>query len=108
MAKNRGAEIAKKNEDYNMKYIVKPVMSEKASNLSSEGIYIFEIKRGANKIQVSHDIAKAYGFKPAKVNIINRAGKRVAAKRIAGQRRNKKRAVVFMPADKRLPIFEQK
>lgn len=101
-------EIAKKNEDYKMQCVIKPVMSEKASNASGKGIYVFLIGKHANKIETKKDIFKAYGIMPEKVNIINRIGKRVRTKRIEGRRSDGKMAVVIMPKDKRLPIFEQK
>lgn len=101
-------EIAKKNEDYKMKCLLKPVMSEKASNASGGGRYIFLVGRHANKIELKKDIFSAYGIMPEKVNIVNRIGKRVRTRRIEGKRSDSKRAVVIMPKGKRLPIFEQK
>ncbi len=101
-------DIATKNNDYKMMVVNHAIVSEKASNLSSKGVYIFDVKKNANKIGVARDIKGAYGVNPFKVNMLRRHGKVVGTGKSKGQRSSTKRAIVIMPSTKRLPLFEQK
>lgn len=101
-------EIAKKNDEYTMLVVRDAVVSEKASDLSGNGIYMFNVHKDANKIQVTRDIEKAYGMSPRKVTMLRRKGKVLGSGKRMGRRSDIKRAIVIMPASKRLPLFEQK
>jgi len=50
--------------------LIRPHITEKASNLSEKNIYAFEIAFAANKMQVRQAIEKFYKVKPTKVAII--------------------------------------
>ena len=59
-----------------MKYIIKnPILTEKASELTKENVYVFEVSIDANKYQISNEIEKLFKVKVSTVNIVVRNGK---------------------------------
>ncbi|OGZ06373.1 MAG: 50S ribosomal protein L23 [Candidatus Lloydbacteria bacterium RIFCSPHIGHO2_01_FULL_49_22] len=50
--------------------LVRPHITEKATDLSEHNVYAFEIARMANKAQVRQAIEKFYKVKPVKIAII--------------------------------------
>ncbi len=55
--------------DLNM-VLVRPHITEKASDLSEQNVYAFEIARNANKMLVRQAIEKFYKVKPVKIAVI--------------------------------------
>ncbi|CAN5245260.1 50S ribosomal protein L23 [soil metagenome] len=88
--------------------ILRPVVSEKSYALLDTGAYTFEIHRDANKIQVRLAIEELFGVKVAKVNTLNRKGKRKQNRRSAtfGRRPDTKRAVVTLVEGDSIDLFE--
>jgi large subunit ribosomal protein L23 len=88
--------------------VIRPVVSEKSYALLDVGAYTFEIHRDANKIQVRHAIEELFGVKVAKVNTLNRKGKRKRNRRTAtyGRRSDTKRAVVTLVEGDSIDLFE--
>ena len=50
--------------------LVRPHITEKATDLSEAGVYAFEISRRANKMDVRRAIEKYYKVKPVKIAVI--------------------------------------
>ncbi|MFA6106871.1 MAG: 50S ribosomal protein L23 [Patescibacteria group bacterium] len=88
------------------KVLIKPLVTEKASVLSSLNKYNFSVSLGANRIEVAKAIFEVYGIKPVKVNIINNKGKKVRYGKIKGVRKDWKKAVVTLPAGKSINVYE--
>jgi len=86
--------------------LVKPLVTEKATNLSTENKYVFVVEKSANKIEVAKAIESVYGVKPADVNIVNMKGKRVSRGRIRGQRKDWKKAIVTLAKGDTITIYE--
>jgi len=86
--------------------LVKPLVTEKATNLSAENKYIFVVENKANKIEVAKAIESVYGVKPISVNIIRSEGKRVSRGRIRGQRKDWKKAIVTLAKGETITIYE--
>tara|TARA_R110002049_G_scaffold140720_7_gene301917 strand:- start:1682 stop:1972 length:291 start_codon:yes stop_codon:yes gene_type:complete len=60
-----------------MSIIVKPVITEKMTNLTeSLGRYGFIVDKSANKIQIKEAVEKAYGVAVKEVNTMNIFGKK--------------------------------
>src|SRR3989338_8491860 len=55
--------------------LIRPHVTEKATDLSGHGVYVFDIHQDANKIEVQAAIEKLYKVKPTKVNIVNKCPK---------------------------------
>ena len=88
--------------------IIRPVVSEKSYALLDQGAYTFEIHRQATKVQVRQAVESLFGVTVAKVNTLNRKGKRKRNRRNAtfGRRPDTKRAVVTLVAGDSIDLFE--
>lgn len=86
--------------------LVKPLVTEKATDLSANNKYVFVVASEANKIEVAKAINVVYGVKPVAVNIISVKGKVVSRGRIKGQRKDWKKAVVTLKKGDSIKIYE--
>ncbi len=86
--------------------LVRPVITEKATDLSADNKYAFVVEKSANKIEVAKAIKAVYGVEPTAVNIINMQGKQVARGRIRGQRKDWKKAIVTLKKGDTISIYE--
>ncbi len=86
--------------------LIRPLITEKATNLGRLNQYVFEVSSEANKIQIAQAIFERYGVKPTKVNIINNLGKRVRYGRNWGRRKDWTKAVITLPAGQTIAIHE--
>ena len=78
-------------------------VTEKAMNAQTakSPVYAFLIEPAANKLMVRREIEKTYGVKPLKVNIVNRAAKKIMVRGRAGYHGALKKVYVFLkPGDK--------
>ena len=55
--------------------IIKPVLTEKATNLLKNKIYTFEVNPKANKFQIAESLEKLYQIKVGHIRVARRAGK---------------------------------
>lgn len=62
--------------------IIKPVITEKSTDLAAKNVYLFQVHEDANKYQVAEYIGKIYNVTVDSVRIANRKGsvKRVGKK----------------------------
>lgn len=76
--------------------IVKPVLTEKATQSAAQKIYTFEVNRKANKNQVKEALGAMYGVKVGGVRMTIRKGKtrRVGRRMITKALAEKKIAIV--------------
>jgi large subunit ribosomal protein L23 len=97
-----------KKDDTGLAYkiLVKPLITEKATNLVSLNKYAFKVASKANKIEIKKAIKSLYGFEPISVNIINERGKRVTSGRISGKKSNWKKAIITLKKGDKLDIYE--
>lgn len=88
------------------KVLVKPLITEKATDLGSLSKYVFAVDPKANKIEISKAIQEVYGVKPIKVNLIKMKGKTVTRGRYTGRRKDWKKAVITLPKGKTIQVYE--
>jgi len=86
--------------------LVKPMVTEKATNLSAVNQYVFMIDNDANKIEVAKAIYEVYGIKPTEVNIIKVKGKKVNRGKITGKRKDFKKAIVTLKKGESISVYE--
>ncbi|MEK9165457.1 MAG: 50S ribosomal protein L23 [Patescibacteria group bacterium] len=86
--------------------LIKPIVTEKSTDLSGQNKYVFLASSRANKNQIAAAIKAAYQIKPTQINIINNKGKKVKLGRIKGQRKNIKKAIVTLPKGKKIEVYE--
>lgn len=86
--------------------LIRPIISEKNSNLSQLNQYVFEVSADANKIQIAQAIKARYGVEPIKVNVANYLGKYKRYGRNFGKQKDTRKAVVFLAEGKSISISE--
>ncbi|MGH9244328.1 MAG: 50S ribosomal protein L23 [Acidimicrobiales bacterium] len=89
--------------------IVEPVVSEKSYAAIEEDVYTFIVHPEASKPEIKNAVERIFGVKVAKVNTLNRQGKRQRNRRswTWGQRPDTKRAIVTLaPGEKKIDLFE--
>jgi large subunit ribosomal protein L23 len=93
--------------------IIKPLITEKNTDLMEQDQYSFEVAVAANKIQIREAIEKLFNVRVKAVNTMNVKGTRRSrairrgSGRISGQERSWKKAVVTLFPGQRIDIFEQ-
>jgi len=86
--------------------LVKPLVTEKATELASANKYVFVVTKASNKIEVAKAVYAVYGVRPVDVNIISMQGKRVSRGRIQGKRKDWKKAIVTLKKGDSIKIYE--
>jgi large subunit ribosomal protein L23 len=88
--------------------IVAPVVSEKSYALMEEGVYTFKVHPDASKPQIRDAVQEIFGVKVAKVNTLNRPGKRKRNRRTFtyGRRPDTKRAIVTLVEGDSIDLFQ--
>lgn len=88
------------------RFLLRPIISEKATISVSDGKYTFEVSGDANKVAIRKAIEEIYGVVPTGVNIINRAGKNVRFGRKFGQTKDVKKAIVTLKKGDSIKLYE--
>ena len=88
--------------------IIRPVVSEKSYGLLDNGVYTFVVDPKASKIEISQAVETIFNVQVAKVNTLNRKGKRKRNRKSQtfGQRPDTKRAIVTLVVGGRIDLFE--
>jgi len=86
--------------------LLKPLVTEKATNLGVLNKYVFAVSPKANKIEIAEAIEAVYGVKPVSVNVMRAEGKTIRSGRTFGKRKYWKKAIVALPQGKTIKIYE--
>jgi len=87
--------------------ILEPVVSEKSYGLLDEGVYVFLVNPDSNKTEIRQAVESIFNVRVAKVNTMNRKGKRKRNRRTFtyGKRADTKRAVVTLQPGDKIDLF---
>ena len=89
------------------KIIRRPIITEKASWLKeTQNMYVFEVERNCNKIEIKDIIEEMFNVKVEKVNTYSTHGKIRTRGRFRGRRADLKRAIVQLKAGDTIEFFE--
>jgi len=88
--------------------IIAPIVSEKSYALLDAGVYTFRVHPSASKPEIHDAVEAIFGVKVAKVNTLNRKGKRKRNRRTFdyGSRPDTKRAIVTLAAGESIDLFQ--
>ena len=87
--------------------IKRPVITEKSMQNVENKVYVFEVAKDANKIEIGRAVEEIFGVKVAKVNTINVLGKEKRMGVHSGYRADWKKAIVRLEdSSKTIEIFE--
>ncbi len=78
-----------------MNIIIAPVITEKSESLkANNNVYVFKVKKNANKTQIKNEVEKAFKVKVVSVNTVNAVQKKRRVGRYTGLTTAYKKAYV--------------
>jgi len=86
--------------------LIRPLISEKATFLSGENKYVFEVSCQATKPEIKQAVKDVYGVEPIGVNVISVGGKARRYGRTLGRTKNRKKAIVTLSAGQSIQVYE--
>lgn len=86
--------------------ILKPVISEKTTDLTGINKYVFRVAMKANKLLIAGAIKELFGVKPEKINIMTVRGKNRRLRFRTGKRSAWKKAIVTLKPGEKIELFE--
>ena len=87
--------------------ILRPIITEKSMDKVADKIYVFEVARDANKIEIRKAVEEIFKVKVVSVNTLNVKGKEKRQGATKGYTSARKKAVVRLTEDsKPIEIFE--
>lgn len=90
----------------NYEIIVRPLITEKTMKLVEEGKYTFEVKQGANKVEVKKAVEELFKVEVTAVNMMNTLRKRRRVGKYEGLRPAVQKAIVTLAKGQKLDVFE--
>ncbi len=86
--------------------IIKPLVTERTTELMAQGKYVFKVAKTANKVEIGKAIEEIFKKKVVSVNTINVTGKKKRMGRNVGKRSDYKKAIVKLAAGETIEFFE--
>ncbi|MDQ0204563.1 50S ribosomal protein L23 [Pectinatus haikarae] len=86
--------------------LIKPLVTERSTDLMAQGKYVFKVDKRANKIEIGKAVEEIFKVKVADVNTINVTGKMKRMGRNIGKRSDYKKAIVKLAAGETIEFFE--
>lgn len=85
--------------------LLKPHVSEKAAS-SAKGVYVFDVPRSANKVEIRKAVEALYKVKVESVRTVRGIGKILKRGRIKGRRADWKKALVALKKGQTIDVHE--
>jgi large subunit ribosomal protein L23 len=87
--------------------VVRPIVTEKSSLLKEGGNqYVFEVARGANKIEIAKAVEQLFKVKVLSVRVMNMEGKVRRLGKHSGKKPDWRKAIVKLNPKDKIPFFE--
>ena len=86
--------------------LIRPLITEKSTQLMEEGKYVFVVAKKANKIEIAKAVAEVFNVKVANVNTVNVSGKMKRMGRFVGKRSDYKKAIVKLTPGETIEFFQ--
>ncbi len=86
--------------------IIRPVVTEKTTNLSEQNKYVFQVANSANKDMVKKAVKEIFNVTPDRVNVIMMRGKKKRVRYQYGYTTAWKKAIVTLKAGDKIELFE--
>ena len=86
--------------------LIRPLITEKSTQLMEEGKYVFVVAKKANKIEIAKAVAEVFNVKVANVNTVNVIGKMSRMRRFVGKRSDYKKAIVKLAPGETIEFFQ--
>ena len=86
--------------------LIEPVLSEKSNQLREEGKYVFKVAQSATKTQIKEAVSKLFNVHPISCNTMVVGGKPKRLRYRQGYTSTWKKAIVKLPKDEKIALFE--
>ena len=86
--------------------LIRPLITEKSTQLMEDGKYVFVVAKKANKIEIAKAVAAIFKVKVADVNTVNVSGKVKRMGRFVGKRSDYKKAIVKLAPGETIEFFQ--
>jgi large subunit ribosomal protein L23 len=86
--------------------LIEPVLSEKANLLREEGKYVFKVDPSATKIQIKEAVRRLFNVHPIACTVMVVGGKPKRQRYKSGYTATWKKAIVRLPKDEKISLFE--
>jgi len=86
--------------------LIEPVLSEKANLLREQGKYVFKVAMSANKIQIKEAVRRLFNVHPISCTVMVVGGKPKRLRYRSGYTSDWKKAIVRLPKDEKIAVFE--
>jgi large subunit ribosomal protein L23 len=86
--------------------LLEPVLSEKANLLREEGKYVFKVAQKATKTQIKEAVRRLFNVHPVSCTTMVVGGKPKRLRSRKGYTSTWKKAIVRLPKDEKISIFE--
>jgi len=86
--------------------LIEPVLSEKANMLREQGKYVFKVAMSANKIQIKEAVRRLFNVSPISCTVMVVGGKPKRLRNRSGYTATWKKAIVKLPKDEKIGLFE--
>jgi len=86
--------------------LLRPLITEKMTDLQAQNKYAFEVAKNANKPQIQEAVEKAFNVKVTAVNVVRVPGKTKRVGRRLVKTPPKKKAIVTLRPGDKIQIFE--
>lgn len=86
--------------------LIEPVLSEKTNRMREEGKYVFKVDPSASKIQIKEAVRKLFNVHPISCTVMVVGGKPKRVRYKAGYTSSWKKAIIRLPKDEKIALFE--
>ncbi len=86
--------------------IIRPVLSEKSTDLNAKGKYVFRVAMKANKVIIRKAVKDMFNVTAEKVNVVVVRGKKKRVRHQYGNTPAWKKAVVTLKKGEKIDLFE--
>ncbi len=85
--------------------LIRPLITERTTDLMTEGKYVFVVDKRANKIQIADAVKEVFNVKVENVNTVNVKGKKKRMGRSVGKTASYKKAIVKLAKGETIEFF---
>jgi len=86
--------------------IIEPVVTEKTNIMRESHKYVFKVDSRANKYQIMDAVRRQYSVHPLKCNVLRTATKPKRVRYRLGSTSSWKKAIITLPSEEKIAIFE--
>jgi large subunit ribosomal protein L23 len=86
--------------------LIEPVLSEKTNALREEGKYVFKVLPAATKIEIKEAVRRLFNVHPISCTVMVVGGKPKRLRNRPGYTSSWKKAIIRLPKDEKISLFE--